>query len=124
MYKLMTEAEVLRIHTDSFYRALKSQDFATLDTLYSEKYLLVRPDGSVLNKQQALQGLRFQSIDLREPEVRLFGSTPILTGESTTVSSRNDKETRSHFRFVAVYAQEDDAIRLVHFQSTGLPADG
>jgi ketosteroid isomerase-like protein len=123
---LMTEAEVLRIHQDSFYAALKDQDFATLEKLYSDRYMLIRPDGSVLNKQQVLQdlregGLTFQSIGLEREQVGLFGSVAILTGESRTVSLRNGNETRAHFRLVAVYAQEDTAIRLVHFQSTGLP---
>jgi hypothetical protein len=61
------------------------------------------------------------SIDLQRAQVRFFGSVAILTGESRTVSSRNDSETRAHFRLVAVYAQEGTAIRLVHFQSTDLP---
>ncbi len=99
--------------------------------------MLVRSDGSVLNREQVLKdlrdgGLRFQSIDLQNAEVRLCGSAAILTGESTTVSSRheelsgdeksssNGKESRAHFRFVAVYAQEEDGIRLTHFQSTNL----
>jgi ketosteroid isomerase-like protein len=122
----MTEAEVLRIHTDSFYGALKSQDFVTLEKFYCDRYMLVRPDGSVLNKQQVLadlreHGLTFQAIDLQRQQVRVFGSVAILTGESRTVSSRNGNETRAHFRLVAVYAQEGTAIRLVHFQSTNLP---
>jgi ketosteroid isomerase-like protein len=88
--------------------------------------MLVRPDGSVLNKQQVLkdlreQELRFHSIEVKDPVVRVFGSAAILTAESRTVSSRNGKEAQAHFRLVAVYAQEEDAIRLVHFQSTMLP---
>jgi hypothetical protein len=100
--------------------------------------MLVRSDGSVLNREQVLKdlragGLRFQSIDLQDAEVRLCGSAAILTGESTTVSSRDERssgnerssrseeETRAHFRFVAVYRQEEDGIRLTHFQSTSLP---
>jgi ketosteroid isomerase-like protein len=95
----MTEAEVLRIHTDSFYGALKSQDFVTLEKFYCDRYMLVRPDGSVLNKQQVLadlreHGLTFQAIDLQRQQVRVFGSVAILTGESRTVSSRNGNETR------------------------------
>ena len=90
----MTEAEVLRIHTDSLYGALKSQDLVTLGELYSDRYMLVRPDGSVLNKEQVLQGLRenrltFHSIGLRGEQVRLFGAVAILSGESRTVSFRN-----------------------------------
>jgi hypothetical protein len=122
----MTEAEVLRIHTVCFYGALKSQDFEALEGLYSDRYMLVRPDGSILNKQQVLkdlreQGLTFQSIDLEREQVRLFGSVAILTGESRTTSARGDITSHAHFRFAAVYSQEDAGIRLVHFQSTGLP---
>jgi hypothetical protein len=121
----MTEAEILRIHKESFYGSLQSQDFATLEQLYSDRYMLVRPDGSVLTKEQVLKdlrehGLTFQSIELRNEEVRLFGSVAILTGESTTVSSRNGSEFRGHFRLIAAYAQEGTAVRLVHFQSTNL----
>jgi len=86
-------------------------------------YMLVRPDGSVLNKQQILkdlreQGLRIYSIELEEAAVRVVGSVGILTAASKTVQSRNGKESQAHFRLVAVYSQEGDAIRLVHFQST------
>jgi ketosteroid isomerase-like protein len=122
----MTEAEVLKVHTICFYEALKSQDFEALEGLYSDRYLLVRPDGSILNKQQVLedlrvQGLTFQSIDLEKEQVRLFGSVAILTGESRTVSTRGSISSHAHFRFAAVYSQDDAGIRLVHFQSTGLP---
>ena len=97
--------------------------------IYSDMYMLVRPDGSVLNKGQVLkdlreQGLMFHSIDLKDASVRVLGSTAILTAESRTVSSRNGKESQAHFRLVAVYAQESDAIRLVHFQSTLLREKG
>jgi hypothetical protein len=52
-----------------FNRALKEQDYAALEGLYAGDYMLVRPDGSVLNKQEVLQdlrsgGLRFHSIEL------------------------------------------------------------
>ena len=94
-----------------------------MEGIYSEMYMLVRPDGSVLNKQQVLkdlreQGLRIHSIELEDAVVRVVGSVAILTAASRTVQSRNGKESQSHFRLVAVYGQEGDAIRLVHFQST------
>lgn len=83
----MTEAEVRRVHTESFYAALKTRDFFTLEGLYSERYMLIRSDGSVLNKQQVLkdlreQGLTFESITLEREEVRLFGSAAILSGKA------------------------------------------
>ena len=120
----ITEAEVLE-KFDQFLQALKKGDLDALKKIYSERYMLVRPDGSVLNKQQVLedlreQGLRFHSIDLKGPIVRIVGSAGVLTAEIRTVSSRNGQESQAHFRLIAVYAQEGDAIRLVHFQSTTL----
>jgi hypothetical protein len=80
----------------------------------------------VLNKLEVLQDLRngrlrFDSIELGQTEVRMYGSTAILTAESQAVSSRNGVESRSHFRLIAVYAQQGQSIKLVHFQSTSLP---
>ena len=122
----MTEEQVLRLHTEGFNQALKQQDYKALEMIYSDRYMLVRPDGSVLNKQQVLKdlrehGLTFHSIDLQNTIVRVLDSAAILTAESRTVSSRDGNQVHAHFRLVAVYAQEADAIRLVHFQSTMLP---
>jgi hypothetical protein len=119
----MTAEQVLQLHSEGFNRALTQQDYDALEGIYSEMYMLVQPDGSVLNKQQILKdlrehGLRIHSIELEDAAVRVVGSVAILTVASKTVSSRNGKESRAHFRLVAVYGQEGGAIRLVHFQST------
>ncbi len=122
----MTEKDVLKLHSEIFYGALLNQDFDALEKLYCGDYMLVRPDGSVWDKQNVLkdlreQGLTFQSINLIDVRVRLFASTAILTGESRTSSSRNGRETRAHFRLVAVYVESDGEVKLAHFQSTSLP---
>ena len=118
----MTAEQVLQLHSEGFNRALTQQDYHALEGIYSETYMLVRSDGSVLNKQQVLTDLREQlgihSIELEDAAVRVVGSVAILTAASKTVQSRNGKESRAHFRLVAVYGQEGGAVRLVHFQST------
>jgi ketosteroid isomerase-like protein len=121
----MTAEEILSIHRDVFNRALKEQDYSALEGLYAGDYMLVRPDGSVLIKQEVLQdlrrgGLRFHSIELGQTEVRIYGSTAVLTAESQAVSSRRGMESHSHFRLIAVYVQQGQSIKLVHFQSTFL----
>ena len=117
----------LQLHSKGFNRALTQQNYDALEGIYSEMYMLVRPDGSVLNKQQVLkdlreQGLRIHSIELEDAVVRVVGSAAILTATSKTVSSRNGNESQAHVRLVAVYGQEGGAIRLVHFQSTMIVA--
>ena len=121
----MTKEEVLKIHTHRFQGALTDRDYAALEALYSDDYMLVRPDGSVLNKQDVLKDLRnngmtFRSIDLVQSLVRIYGSTGVVTGEVRPVTSRDGSENRAHVRFIAVYAQDGEAVRLVHFQSTTL----
>jgi hypothetical protein len=76
----MTAEEIFEYPHAHFHRALKEQDYAALEGLYASDYMLVRPDGSVLNKQELLQdlrsgGLRFHSIELGIPA----GSLPIST---------------------------------------------
>jgi Domain of unknown function (DUF4440) len=119
----MTAEQALQLHSEGFNRALTQQDYDALEEIYSEMSMLVRPDGSVLSKQQVLkdlreQGLSIHSIELENAVVRVVGSAAILTAASKTVSSRNGKESQAHFRLVALYGQEGGAIRLVHFQST------
>jgi Domain of unknown function (DUF4440) len=121
----MTAEEILSIHTDTFNRALKEQDYGALEGLYAGDYMLVRPDGFVLNKREVLQdprsgGLLFRSIEPGQTEVRMYGSTAVLTAESQAVSSRNGVESRSHFRLIAVYVLQGQSVKLVHFQSTFL----
>ena len=119
----MTAEQVLQLHSDGFNRAPTQQDYDALEGIYSEIYMLVQLDGSVLNKQQILKELReevlrIHSIELKDAVVRVVGSAAILTATTKTVTSRNGKESQARFRLVAVYGQEGDAIRLVHFQST------
>jgi Domain of unknown function (DUF4440) len=108
-----------------FQSRTEGAGYAALEGLYADDYKLVRPDGSVLNKKDVLQdlrsgGLRFHSIELGQPEVRMYGSTALLTADSQAVSSRNGVESRSHFRLIAVYVQQGQSIKLAHFQSTSL----
>ncbi len=122
----MTESDVLKTHVRTFYGALRAQDYEALAAVYAEDYLLVRPDGSVLNKEQVLhdlrdQGLTFRSIELQGAVVRIYGDAAVLTGESWTVTSRGGSETTAHFRLVAAYALQAGTIKLAHFQSTSLP---
>jgi hypothetical protein len=63
----MTAEQILSIHTDIFNRGLKEQDYAALEGLYADDYMLVRPDGSVLNKQEVLQDLRSGGFQIPGP---------------------------------------------------------
>jgi hypothetical protein len=121
----MTAEEVLRVHRNVFYRSLIKRDYDALADLYANEYMLVRPDGSVLNKEAVLYdlklgGLIFKSIELSGEDIRIYGETAILTGESRTLACRNGEELPSRFRLVAIYSRQAGMLKLVHFQSTAL----
>ena len=68
----------------------------------------------------ALKDRKTATTEVKDPVARIFDSIGILTAESKSISSRDWKEPKAHLRFIAVYAEEGEAIRLVHFQSTTL----
>jgi ketosteroid isomerase-like protein len=122
----MTAEEVSRVHHEDFYGALKTNDLEKLSRIYSDDYMLVRPDGSAFSKAQILDDLKvhtmsFSSIELTNEKIRIFGSVGILTGDSKIITVRDGRESESEFRLVAVYCKQNDRIELVHFQSSPLP---
>jgi len=122
----VTAAEVSRVHHEQFYGALEKNDLKKLSEVYADDYMLVRPDGSVLSKSQVLADLKahamvFKAIELTSEKIRIYESVAILTGDSRTVTVRDGAESSLRFRLVAVYAEKDRRIELVHFQSSFLP---
>ena len=121
----MTAEEVSRVHHEDFYGALRTNDLEKLSRIYSDDYMLVRPDGSAFSKAQILDDLKvhtmiFSSIELINEKIRIFGSVGILTGDSRIITVRDGRESQSAFRLVAVYCKQNDRIELVHFQSSPL----
>jgi ketosteroid isomerase-like protein len=121
----MTAEEVSRTHRADFYGALRANDLAKLSQIYSDDYMLVRPDGSAFSKTQILDDLKthvvsFTSIELTNERIRIYGPVGILTGDSKITTVRDGKESKTEFRLVAVYSKQSDRIKLVHFQSSPL----
>jgi ketosteroid isomerase-like protein len=121
----ITPEEVSRTHREDFYGALRANDLAKLSQIYSNDYMLVRPDGSAFSKTQILDDLKthamsFTSIELTNEKIRIYGSVGILTGDSKITTVRDGKESKTEFRLVAVYSKQSDRIELVYFQSSPL----
>jgi len=124
----ITTQEVSRTHREDFYGALRNNDLAKLSQIYSDDYILVRPDGKAFSKAQILDDLkthamRFNSIELTNEKIRIYGPVGILTGDSTITTVRDGSESNTGFRLVAVYCKHNDRVELVHFQSSQLPAE-
>ena len=117
---------MLRVHRETFYRSLIDQDFDALAALYANDYMLVRPDGSVLNKESVLRdlrsgGLTFTSIELVGEEVRIYGETAIVTGESRSLACRDTEQLAWRFRLVAVYTSQAEMTQTSAFSEYRAP---
>jgi ketosteroid isomerase-like protein len=122
----MTQEEVSFAHRENFYGALRTGDLEKLSQIYSDDYMLVRPDGSAFTKAQILDDLKthamsFTSIELTNEKIRIYGSVGVLTGDSKITTVRDGRESKTEFRLVAVYHEHSNRIQLVHFQSSPLP---
>ena len=86
--------------------------------------MLVRPDGTVLNKEQVPKDLIehkmafHHPIELKGAAGRILGSAAFLTAETTILSSRDGETLVTTCSTPRCYAEESQAIRLVHFQTT------
>jgi ketosteroid isomerase-like protein len=95
----MKAEEVSRAHHEDFYVALKSNDLERLSQIYSDDYMLVRTDGTTFSKTQILDDLKthsmnFNSTELVNEKIRIYGSVGILTGDSKITTVRDGKAAK------------------------------
>ena len=121
----MTVEDVVRTHTEGFNRALTTRDLDTLSAIYADDYMLVRPNGDTLGKEEILADLRhhsmrFTSFDVNDVLIRTKGSVGILTADVRSTAVRDGVETRTHARQVAILSKENGRVTISHFQSTNV----
>jgi ketosteroid isomerase-like protein len=115
--------EEVQAYYDEFLTALKSGDITSLERIYADDYVLVRPNGDVLGKKAILSDLshhsmRFTSFDVKDVLIRTKGFVGILTAAVWSTAVRDGVEIRTHARQLAILAKENDRIAISHFQST------
>ncbi len=120
----ISKDEVLAFY-EEFLEALKSGDIASLERIYADDYLLVRPNGETLNKKEILSDLhqhsmRFTSFEVKDVLIRTKGCVGILTAAVRSTAVRDGVEIRAHARQLAILSKENERITISHFQSTNL----
>lgn len=110
---------------EEFLDALKSGDIASLERIYADDYLLVRPNGDALGRKDILDDLRhhsmkFTSFDVKDVLIRTKGFVGILTAAVRNTAVRDGVEIKTHARQLAILAKENDRITISHFQSTAV----
>jgi ketosteroid isomerase-like protein len=117
--------EEVQAFYDGFLQALKSGDIPSLERIYTDDYLLVRPNGDTLGKNEILADLRrhsmkFTSFEVTDVLVRTKGFVGILTADVRSTAIRDGVEIKAHARQLAILSKEKDRITITHFQSTNI----
>jgi ketosteroid isomerase-like protein len=118
----ITKEEVQEFYQE-FLQALKSGDLPSLEQMYSNDYLLVRPNGDTFGKEEVLADLRhhsmrFTSFEANEVLIRMKGLVGILTAAVRSAAVRDGVEIKTHARQLAIFSKENERITISHFQST------
>jgi ketosteroid isomerase-like protein len=120
----ISKEEVLAFYYD-FLQALKSGDVTTLERIYADDYLLVRPNGETFGKKGILADLclhsvRFTSFEVNDVIIRTKGYVGIFAAVVRSTAIRDGVEIRGHARQLAIVSKENERITISHFQSTNV----
>src|SRR5690349_13524752 len=96
----ITEAEV-RDKFNEFIDALKTGDVQTLERIYRDDYLLVRPDGTILTKRQILDDLKghsmiFTTFETAWVRIKTEGPVGLIAAESRAAFLRDGQQSDMH----------------------------
>lgn len=111
------EQAVLRLERE-WLEALKRKDLAALDRIIADDFLITTADGQRLNKEQDLAPIRdadfkFESGEVEGIEVRVYGSTAVVTGTGIFKGTFKGKPFVSRERFTDIYSKRKGRWQVV-----------
>lgn len=106
-------------------QAHRKLDIDAIEEILAEDYMQIRSDGSVIDKEEALQSYHsgkrhWDFADSDEYRVVVHGETTILVGRWRGRGENNGERFDYAARFMAVYIRRDDMWHLLADQSTTL----
>jgi ketosteroid isomerase-like protein len=114
--------ELLKLENE-FARAVTSNDTDALDGMLADEWIIVDPDGSIIDKVRFLGVIKsgvlshefMESTDLR---VRVYGNTAIVTGLTTTKGKFMGQDFASCERATDIFVKQTDRWQCVFTQLT------
>lgn len=110
---------------DEITAALGRNDADALDRLWASDYTFVNRVGAVLTKAQRLASLRsgdlkYESYSRDEENIRVYGSTAVVTYRSTVRGQHGGHDIGSQRRVTSVLMKRKGRWRVVAQQSTSI----
>lgn len=102
-------------------------DVVALDRLMHKDYTIIKPDGSVWDKETALASYVPRIRDWTEAyssdhQVGIYGDTAVVIGVWRAKGVNNGEAFDYSARYVSVWVKEGDKIQMVSDQSTEIPS--
>jgi hypothetical protein len=106
--------------------AILKGDTATLDKITSDDYTNTTAQGKVEKKADIMDGfksgkIKFESRELSDVDVRVYGNTAVVTGKVTQKSTNNGTDTSGENLFTRVYVKHNGRWVSVANQATAIP---
>jgi hypothetical protein len=121
----VTADEALKAE-DARYAAQMSNDFATMDKLFSPDLVYTHTSAVVDNKQSYIDSMRsgkvvYKVMRRSDVQVRTFGCIAILTGNGNYDVTVNAKDVNVLLRFHSIWQKKDGMMQYISWQSTRIP---
>jgi len=103
--------------------ALMKGDAGFFDRTTADDYTMITSSGELRNKARAMSDLKsgevkFQSADVDELEVRVYGDTAVVTGRHTQKAQSAGNDISGQYRFTRVYVKQKGQWKAVAYQAT------
>jgi ketosteroid isomerase-like protein len=116
------QEELLKLENE-FARAATNNDADALDRILADDWIIVDPDGSIIDKARFLGVIKsgvlshelMESTDLR---VRLYGNTAVVTGLTITKGKFMGQDFASCERATDIFVKQTDGWECVFTQLT------
>ena len=117
-----TKEEIVQIERER-NQAILSGDAAALDRMTSDDYTFITLRGELRTKAEIIQGFKsgsfhYDSRQISDLNVRVYGSTAIVTGRSNQKGRENGKDYSGDYRFTRVYSKQGGRWVTVALQTT------
>ena len=115
-------AEILKLEEER-NQAIVHGDAAALERMTDDDYSFITLRGELRTKKEIVQGFKsgsfhYESREISDLNVRLFGNTAVVTGRSNQKGKENGKDYSGDYRFTRVYVKQDGRWLTVALQAT------
>ena len=116
------QEEVVKLENE-FARAVANNDADALDGLLADDWIIVDPNGSIIDKARFLEviksgALSHESMESTDLRVRLYGNTAVMTGLTTTKGKFMGQDFASCERATDIFVKQADRWQCVFTQLT------